>query len=146
MFLTSLLITLIYIRAEINADQLRTIFARLLPSKLDGFCTKIFQIFLPNNRPPKNNCALVRGVKVACLFFLRLSRASHNSPRMHRSHEKKRRKKKKQLKWGTSVWGVKVVSFSPSHMAVHGVSTSYHLSKYTYRVLDQIWCTYLFET
>ena len=41
--------------------------------------------------------------------------------------------------------GVKVVYFSPSHKAVHGVLTHYHLSKHTFRVLDKIRTTYLFE-
>ena len=58
MFLTSLLSILMYIKAENNADQLRTILVMFFPYKLAGVCTKIFQIFLPNFRPSKNHCAL----------------------------------------------------------------------------------------
>ena len=45
----------------INADQLRTILVMFFTYKLAGFCTKIFQNFLPNFRPSKNHCAFQRG-------------------------------------------------------------------------------------
>ena len=60
MFLTSIVKVLMYIRAEIIADLLRTIFVKFFPYKSVGFCTKIFQNLKPNIRSSKHNC--VRGL------------------------------------------------------------------------------------
>ena len=59
-----------YVLLGNNADQLRTIFVTFFPYKLAGFCTTIFQIFLPNFRPSKNHCVMKSPNEILYVFEL----------------------------------------------------------------------------